>query len=191
MKAEGVDALSRDTAQAQRTSESTDELRRIVIKEAERLGAVLSIDLFATADNAIVPRFFARLPEPLAEGVDALAQPDWGRSHCPQCGQDHRECAFAFPPRPLLLAFVAKARADGLHGVVVVPITPSDPAWPALVSASLSHVDGQLDRCVIVPNSCEFASEGADLGGAQRLAVMAVDFTRYSRRSFAGLVAPC
>ena len=191
MRAEGVDALSRDTAQAHRASESTVALRRIVAKEAERLGAALLIDLFATADNAIVPRFFARLPEPLAEGVDALAQPDWGRSRCPQCGSVHRECVFAFPPRPLLPAFLAKARADGLRGVVVVPFTPSDPAWPALAAASLTHVDGQLDRCVIVPNSREFASEGTDLGGAQRLAVMAVDFTRQSRRPFSGLVAPC
>ena len=138
-----------------------------------------------------MPRFFAQFPEPLAEGMDALAQPDWGRSRCPRCGQWHRECVFAFPPRALLPAFVAKARADGLRGVVVVPFTPSDPAWPALEAASLTSVDGQRDRCVIVPNSTEFASEGTDLGGAQRLAVMAVDFARYSQRSFVDLVRPC
>ena len=191
MKAEGVDSLSRGTAQERRASESSAELRRIATRESERLGAALSVDLFATAENAIVPRFFAQFPEPLAEGVDALAQPDWGRSSCPGCGQIHRECAFAFPPRALLPAFVAKARADGLRGVVVVPFTPSDPAWPALEAASLTSVDNQRDRCVIVPNSREFASEGADLGGAQRLAVMAVDFTRSSRRPFAGLAPPC
>jgi hypothetical protein len=61
-------------------------LRERVAAEAVRwLGAPLSLDLFATADNALVPRFFSRFPEPLAEGIDALAQPDWGRSCCPHC----------------------------------------------------------------------------------------------------------
>ena len=191
MKAEGVDDLSRSAARACRASESTAALRRIVTSEAERLGEPISLDLFATADNALVPRFFAPYPEPLAEGADALAQPDWGRSCCPHCGQHHRECAFAFPPRGLLAAFVAKARSDGLRGVIVVPFAPSDPAWPTLAAASRSSVAGQRDPCIIVPNSPEFARGGDDLGGAQRLAVMAVDFSRWSRRSYAGVVAPC
>ena len=114
MKAEGVDDLSRAVAR------STLALGEKVAAEAERwLGAPLSLDLFGTADNALVPRFFARFPEPLAEGIDALAQPDWGRSRCPHCGDLHRECVFAFPPRALLPAFVAKARADGLRGIVI------------------------------------------------------------------------
>ena len=37
-----------------------------------------------------------------------------------------------FPPRGTLPEFVAKARSDGMRGVVVVPFTPSDPTWPAL-----------------------------------------------------------
>ncbi len=73
---------------------------------------MLSLDLFATADN-VVPRFFARFSEPLTEGIDALAQLDWGSSRCQHCWILHRECVFAFPPRALLPAFVAKARANG------------------------------------------------------------------------------
>ena len=49
MKAEGVDDLSRGTAQARRDSESTAAPRCIATREAERLGATLSVDLFATA----------------------------------------------------------------------------------------------------------------------------------------------
>jgi hypothetical protein len=45
---------------------------------------------------------------------------------------------------------------------------------------------GQKDRCLILPNSAQFISEGEDLGGAQRLAVMAVDFSRWSSRSAHG-----
>ncbi len=68
-------------------------LRRIVTSEAEeRLGEAISLGLFATADNTLVPRFFALYPEPLAEGSDALAQLDRGRSRCPHCGKFHREC---------------------------------------------------------------------------------------------------
>ncbi len=113
-------------------SESTRALRDIVATEAERrLGAPLSLNPFATVVNALVPRIFARFPEPLAEGVDALAQPVWGRSRR-SCGALHQECAFAFPPRSLLPVFVAKARADGLRGIVIAPLTPPEPAWAAV-----------------------------------------------------------
>jgi hypothetical protein len=89
-----------------------------------------------------------------------------------------------------LAAFVAKARSDGLGGVIVIPFVPSDPAWPTLAAASRTSVDVQRDPCVIVLNSSEYVREGDDLGGAQRLAVMAVDFGRWSRRSFADVIAP-
>jgi hypothetical protein len=74
----------------------------------------------------------------------------------------------------LLAALVVKARSNGLRGVIVVPFVPSDSAWPTLVAASRTTVVGQRDPCVIVPNSLEYAREGDDPGGAQRLAVMAV-----------------
>jgi hypothetical protein len=67
---------------------------------------------------------------------------------------------------------------------------PSDPAWPALASVSLTVIAGQKDRCPILPNSAQFVSEGGDLGGAQRLAILAVDFSRWSSWSSAGVVSP-
>ena len=73
-----------------------------------------TVDLFASADNALVPRFYARYAEPLAEAADALAQPDLGWSLCLACGRKHREFCFVFPPRAMLSKVVAKARADGL-----------------------------------------------------------------------------
>lgn len=192
MKAEGVDDLSRRVAISNRGSESLVALRRIVASEAvARLGSPISIDLFATANNAFVPRFFARYAEPLAEGFDALSQSDWGRSRCTTCGQTHRECVFAFPPRALLPRLVAKARYDGMRGVVVVPFTPSDPVWPALAAASLTRQNGSVDPCIVVPNSETYVRPGDDLGGVHRLAIMAIDFSRWSSRSFAGLAAPC
>jgi hypothetical protein len=191
MKAEGV---SRSAARAHRASESIDgcaEANRDVRGGGAPGRSHLAGSLRDCRDNTLVPRFFALYPEPLAKGADALAQLDWGRSRCQHCGQLHRECAFAFPPRGLLAPFVAKARSDGLRGVIVVPFEPSDQAWPTLAAASRTSVVGQRDPCVIVPNSREYAREGNDLGGAQRLAVMTVDFSRGSRRSFEGVAAPC
>jgi hypothetical protein len=86
---------------------------------------------------------------------------------------------------------VAKARSDGLRGVIVVPLAPSDSAWPTLAAASCTTVVGQRDPCVIVPSSRTYVCDGDDLGGAQRLAVMAVDFSKWSKQSFAPVVAPC
>jgi hypothetical protein len=86
---------------------------------------------------------------------------------------------------------VAKARSDGLRGVIVVPFVPSDPAWPTLAAASCTPVAGQRDPCVIVPNTPMYVRDGDDLGGAQRLAVMAVDFSRWSKRPFSAVAAPC
>ena len=191
LKAEGVDDLSRSVAQDRRASESLPALRRIVASETARLGMAISLDLFAASDNTLVPRFYARYPEPLAEAADALAQLDWGRSLCPHCQRLHRECVFVFPPRRMLPAVIAKARADGLRGVFVVPFTPSDPSWPTLVAASLTPPSDERYPCVVVPASSEFVRARDDLGGAQRLAIMAVDFSRWSRREFTDVCAPC
>jgi hypothetical protein len=86
---------------------------------------------------------------------------------------------------------VAKARSDGRRCVIVVPFAPSDSTWPTLAAASCTTVVGQRDPCVIVPSSRMYVCDSDDLGGAQRLAVMAVDFSKWSKRSFAAVVAPC
>ena len=192
MKAEGIDGLSREVAEQRRWGESTRALRDLVHAEAAALGETISIDLFATAENTLVPRFFARHPEHLAEGADALAQPDWGQSLCPHCQQRHREFAFAYPPRPLLGAFLAKARVDGFRGVVVAPFTTSHPAWPTLSAASLtSPRRGSVDPCVVIPASSAYIRSQGDLPGVQRLAILAVDFTRASGRAFDHVQPPC
>jgi hypothetical protein len=60
LKAEGVDGLSREVAQELRCAESTPALRDLVLAEVVRLGERFTVDLFASADNALVPRFYAR-----------------------------------------------------------------------------------------------------------------------------------
>ena len=175
--AEGVDALSREVAAARLLGSSTGKLRRLVTAEAARLGAVITIDLFATADNTIVPRFASLHSEPLTEWVDALSMPSWAQSRCPHCGQAHDEFAFLFPPAALVSHALAKARADGLRGVAVIPFTPSAAFWPGFASASRSRSDDSFDPCVVVPASDAYVSDVTTLRGAQRLAIMAVDFS--------------
>ena len=153
MKAEGIDGLSRAGARELRASESTQLLRCLVDEEARRHGERITLDVFASGDNAVVPRFFARHAEPSAEGVDAFAQPSWAVSLCPACGRRHREFPLIFPPRALLHATVAKLRADGVRGVVIAPYALSDPAWPSLMGASITRVANQRDACHILPAS--------------------------------------
>ena len=195
MKAEGVDGLSRAGARELRASESTQLLRCLVDEEACRHGERITLDVFASGDNAVVPRFFARHAEPSAEGVDAFAQPSWAVSLCPACGRRHREFPLIFPPRALLHATVAKLRADGVRGVVIAPYALSDPAWPALMGASITRVANQRDTCHILPATAiqRYVSDTSELGGAQRLAVFAVDFGRQRPGTFAApdVAPPC
>ena len=178
-----------------RASESTQHLRSLVDDEARRHSERVTLDVFASGDNAVVPRFFARHAEPAAEGVNAFAQPSWAVSRCPACGQRHREFPLIFSPRALLPATVAKLRADGVRGVVIVPYALSDPAWPTLMGASLTRLDNQRDACHILPASAiqRYVSDTSELGGAQRLAVFAVDFGRQRPGAFAepDVAPPC
>ena len=108
-------------------------LRRVVMAEAtRRLGSPISLELFA-ADNRLVPSFFARHPEPLAEGADALAQPDWGRSRC-SCGLMHCECVFAFPPRGILQSSWRRRARTACVGSSSsrsrLPTRHGQPSWP-------------------------------------------------------------
>ena len=64
---------------------------------------------------------------------------------------------------------------------------------PALAAALLTgtSVDGQRDPCIILPDPAAYFRVGDDLGDAKRLAVMAVDFGRWSQRTSVGLAPPC
>ena len=75
-------------------------------------------------------------------------------------------------------------------GVVIVPYALSDPAWPTLTGASLTRVDNQRDACHILPASAiqRYVSDTSELGGAERLAVFAVDFGRRPRQTFPILI---
>jgi hypothetical protein len=170
--AEGIDAASRAGADAERGPACGPTLVAAARWLAARLGWTISVDLFATAANAVVPRFFSRYPEPSAETVDAFTSPSWNASTCPACSLCHREVFFAFPPVPLMPDFIAKARADGARGLVLTPTAVTADHWGALVRASLP-VDGAAYQTFRHPLSLL-----SHPGGFQcsELALFAVDF---------------
>jgi hypothetical protein len=65
-----------------------------------------------------------------------------------RCGALHGECVFAFPPRALLPAFVAKARADGLRGSVIALVVWWGRLRPAAAGSPRSTARSR-DRCAL------------------------------------------
>jgi hypothetical protein len=130
------------------------------------------VDLFASAANAIAPRFFARYPEPGAEAVDAFSVPSWNVSPCPGCGGCHREVSFAFPPEGLLGQFIAKARADGARGFVLTPTAITGDHWGALLRAAVP-IHGEPYLAIKHPLRLLRHHHGFS---ATELALFAVDF---------------
>jgi hypothetical protein len=172
LMAKGIDAASREGAERIRGPACGPELRDIIRNFAAKFHWSISVDLFASAENAITPRFSSLHPEPGAEAVDALSVPSWNASLCPSCSGCHREVFFAFPPSGLLHPFVAKARADGARGLVLTTTAVTGDHWSSLVQAAIP-VDGRPYLALKHPlrllrhHGSFFASE---------LALFAVDF---------------
>ena len=134
---EGVDGHSRAGALEVAGPVSSALVRAHAHQLASACGWTLTVDAFASESNTLLPRFFARFAEPSAEAEDAFTVPSWACSICPACGTLHRETLFAFPPPPLINAFVAKARADGARAILVTPLAVSAPYWNKLLRASV------------------------------------------------------
>ncbi|KAG2423162.1 hypothetical protein HYH02_000150 [Chlamydomonas schloesseri] len=95
------------------------------------------VDLFASAGNTQLPRFFSRFFCPGSSGVDALAQP-WG-------GLNAYGCPPADPD--FLLAVVQKLREERAAATLIVPYWPAQPWWPLLMELA--------SRVVFLPSSTE------------------------------------
>jgi hypothetical protein len=169
--AEGIDEASRSLAEAERGPACGPELRAIIRAAARRRDWTLSVDLFACGENSLCPRFYSRYPDAAAAATNALTVPCWNASSCPACGLRHREASFAFPPRNLISAFIAKAAADRIRAIVLVPLAVTEPFWPALLQASV--VDGQGFDILRRPGPLLLHAGGQHFSA---LALFAVDF---------------
>ena len=71
---EGVDGASRELARQVSFPASTYLMKELLREEAASLGWTLSLDLFASGSNAVVPRYFSRCAEPGADSIDAMGR---------------------------------------------------------------------------------------------------------------------
>ena len=181
---EGVDDASRSLAQEVSGPTSGAFLRDKILAEARCCGWHITVDAFASQENTLVPRFFARFAEPMAEAEDAFTVGDWACSFCPCCHNWHREVLFAYPPTRLIPRFIAKARADGILAVVVVPLAVSAPYWVRLLKASIS----KDPKGFTAIRKQQHADANSDAAG--NLAIFPVDFWGEKSRLRGDLCVP-
>jgi hypothetical protein len=175
---EGVDDLSRD-ATTDVTGPVTDlHLRQRIHSLLTHCGWNITVDAFASTDNALTPSFFARYAELAAEAEDAVTVPDWAVSLCPHCGSHHREVMYAYLPNAIINRFVARVSADGVRAIVVVPLAVSAPNWNKLLRFSVTpNKEGFR-----VIRSRRQQSASPNSAASLDLAIFAVDFPSVQQR---------
>ena len=80
-----------------------------------------TVDLFANRNNTQLERFYSYLPDPLAEQLDALAQP-W-----------REENAYAFPLFNLISKCLRKISLEGATLLIICPVWPAQAWYPHLL----------------------------------------------------------
>lgn len=111
-----------------------------------QLSIMPTVDLFATAANKLLPKFYANIPQPGAMGIDALAA-NWARLQ-------ETEVLWANPPFSLIQTCLEKIVREGLHPMAIVV-----PAWPgARWQGILQSIS--LKKVVIPPTSPVYLRHG-------------------------------
>jgi hypothetical protein len=145
---EGVDEASRAMAQALRGPKCGPTLRRRILSVLAAQGMHLTIDMFASSCNALVPRFNSWSLEPENETTDSFTMRTWESSLCPGCGERHKEHGFYFPPSGMEDRIVTRARSDGVRGCFLVPTRHRAGYWMALRRAATYHLMLPESECV-------------------------------------------
>ena len=87
----------------------------------------LEVDLFATRDNARLPRFISPFPDPLAWETDALSL------------QWHDLLAYAYPPTAILSEVLKKIRSEPCTVLVLAPLWQGQPWFPDLLALLIDY----------------------------------------------------
>jgi len=98
-----------------------------------------SVDLFANRFNRQVERFYAMRPDPLAEGVNALAQ-TWPTT----------KVLYANPPWSLITQFLNKVSEERATVLTVLPVWQAQAWWTEfrrLWVAPPLYLRGELFHC--------------------------------------------
>jgi len=110
----GVDGLSRWVDVNDWT------LRSSVWRRLSRWNPHMTVDRFASQENAKMERWNSRFHEPGVEAVDALRE-NW-----------RGEINYACPPLALLSQVIELIRVQEADTTLVVPVWPNQPWWPIL-----------------------------------------------------------
>ena len=154
---EGVDDASRSKAKDLQGPKCGPLLRRRIFAVLATHGVQVTIDMFASSCNALVPRFNSWSLEPENEHTDSFTMRTWESSMCPGCGERHKEYGFYFPPPGLEDRVVTRARSDGVRGCFLVPTRHRAGYWMALRRAATFHL--------LLPESeCKFEHTKRDMG---------------------------
>jgi len=171
----GADALSRREGLDFTGLGVNDFMWARVQESARAQGWQLTVDLFASQENARLPRFYSFHHTPGAEGVDAFEKRSWAQESCP-CGEIHQECVYVFPPTELLLATWTRLQRDGARGVAVVPVTPGAPWWALLRTGQVGDAVRFSGSHITIPTGCESLNKLDKITNLE-FAVVAFDFT--------------
>jgi hypothetical protein len=138
---EGTDDGSRKHAEALRGPACGSDLKAQIKRLARRANLEISVDMFASSCNALVPRFMSWTAEQDNEREDAFSARSWDVSLCPQCNKEHREIGFYFPPNNLEDKVVRRARSDGARGWFLVPNSSKSGFWQCLTREATARFD--------------------------------------------------
>jgi hypothetical protein len=191
----GIDGLSRDGAKEVHGPCVDDAMRKQIHDLAMLAGWDLTLDLFASKDNAVLPRYCSRFYEPTATWVDAFTYPCWRCRRCHHCSPAgsgvppvfHEEVCLAFLPLHLPLhPVLRKAQSDGLKGIVVLSTKHrSSEFWKCFEQAAVPIA---TENPAIVKDCC---ARLGPLCTVDELAIFAVDFTLSRRPLLPPLTPTC
>ena len=115
-------------------------LRAALFRQAcARFGVRPQLDLFANRYNRQLPRFYAMRPDPLAEGINALAQ-TWPTT----------KVLYANPPWSLIGEFLQKVSAEAATVLTVLPVWQAQPWWATFCQmwvAPPMYLQGEMSSC--------------------------------------------
>jgi hypothetical protein len=105
----------------------TWSLKWAVFLQLDKLWGTHSVDLFASANNAKLPTYYAWRQEPLCSGVDALSLP-WG----------NLKGLYAFPPPPLIGRVLSKIRREQVTVTLITPFWTTAHWFPVAQMMSIA-----------------------------------------------------
>ena len=124
----GVDNIQADELSRQFNDNKEWKLNPESFKEIVKTFGCPDIDLFASRVNTQLTKFVSWKPDPEAHETDAFTIP-WNYNKF-----------YAFPPFNLIGRTLAKAHAEGAHGIIVVPDWPTQTWYPILLRMTTNQI---------------------------------------------------